>query len=112
LTISQIILPDVDVSLATQILQHYVIVSRYIASIQLLAKIDRESVIYLFNIEILHRKVKLECGPMPNVMDALPNIGGVLCESSVIPRPKVWLTPASGVPSSNAANIRERKTRT
>jgi len=22
---------------------------------------------------------KLECGPMPNVMDALPNIGGALC---------------------------------
>jgi len=26
---------------------------------------------------------KLECGPMPNVMDAQPNIGGALCESSV-----------------------------
>jgi len=22
---------------------------------------------------------ELECGPMPNVMDALPNIGGALC---------------------------------
>jgi len=34
---------------------------------------------------------------MPNVMAAQPNIGGVLCESSVIPflvpRRKVWLTP-------------------
>jgi len=27
---------------------------------------------------------KLECGPMSNVMAALPNIGGALCESSVI----------------------------
>jgi len=24
-------------------------------------------------------KSKLECGPMPNVMAALPNIGGALC---------------------------------
>jgi len=54
---------------------------------------------------------KLECGPMPNVMAALPNIGGALCESSVNPflvlRRKVCLTLAVGVPSSNAANIGE-----
>jgi len=41
-------------------------------------------------------------------------IGDVLCESSVFPflvtRRKVWLTPAAGVPCSNAANIGERKT--
>ena len=34
---------------------------------------------------------------MPNVMAALPNIGGALCEGSIIrfliPRCKVWLTP-------------------
>jgi len=57
---------------------------------------------------------KLECGPMPNVMAAQPNIGGALCESSVIPflvrRHKVWLTAAARVPCSNAANIGERKT--
>jgi len=51
---------------------------------------------------------------MPNAMVAQPNIGGALCESSVIPflvpRRKVWLTPAAGVPCSNAANIGERKT--
>jgi len=56
----------------------------------------------------------LECGPMPNVMAAQPNIGGALCESSVIPffvqRCIVWLTPAVGVPCSNAANIAEGKT--
>jgi len=50
---------------------------------------------------------------MPNVMAAQPNIGGALCESSVIPflvpRRKVRLTPTSGVPCSNAANIGERK---
>ena len=43
------------------------------------------------------------------MMDAQPNIGGAICESFVIPflvpRRKVWLTPAAGVPSSNAANI-------
>ena len=50
-----------------------------------------------------------------NVMADKPNIGGALCESSVIPflvRHKVWLTPAAGVPCSNAANTRERKTST
>ena len=53
---------------------------------------------------------------MPNVMAAQPNIDGALCESSVIPilvpHRKVWLTPAAGVPCSNAANIGERKTKT
>jgi len=56
---------------------------------------------------------------MPNVMAAYLNIGGALCESSVIPflvpRHKVWLTAAARVPSlpwSTAANIGERKTGT
>ena len=57
---------------------------------------------------------KLECGPMPNEMAAQPNIGGTLCENSVIPFllscHKVWLRPAAGVPCSKAANIREHKT--
>ena len=53
---------------------------------------------------------------MPNVMAAKPNIGGALCDSSVsaflVPRRKVWLTPAAEVPCSNAANrpMVERKT--
>jgi len=51
---------------------------------------------------------------MPIVMAAQPNVGGALCESSVIPflgpRRKAWLTSAAGVPCSNAANIGERKT--
>ena len=58
--------------------------------------------------------MELEGGPMPNVMAAQPNIGGALCESSVIPflvpRRKFWLTPAAGVPCNNAANIGESKT--
>jgi len=57
-------------------------------------------------------KIKLECGPMPIVMAAQPNIGGVLCESSVlpflVPRRKVWLTHAAGVPCSKAANKRRQ----
>ena len=56
----------------------------------------------------------LECGPMPNVMAAQPNVGGAVCEISVIsflvPRLKVWLTLTGRVPCSNAANIGERKT--
>jgi len=47
---------------------------------------------------------------MPNLMAAQPNIGGELCESSVIPflvhRHNVWLTPAAGVPSSITENAR------
>ena len=39
---------------------------------------------------------------MPKVMAAQPNIGGIFCENSVItflvPRHKVWLTAAAGVP--------------
>jgi len=31
--------------------------------------------------EILIIKNKLECGPVPNVMVALPNIGGALCST-------------------------------
>ena len=30
----------------------------------------------------LHSKFTLECGPMPNLMVALPNIGGALCSMS------------------------------
>ena len=51
---------------------------------------------------------------MLNVMAALPNVGGALRKSSIIPflvpRRKVWLTPAAGVPCRNAANIEECKT--
>ena len=58
--------------------------------------------------------IVLECGPMPNAMAAQPSISGAVCESNVIPflvpRRKVRLTPAAGVPCSNAANIGERKT--
>jgi len=45
---------------------------------------------------------ELECGPMPNVMAALPNIGDALCSTPQ----KVWLTPTTGVPCSNAAKTR------
>jgi len=51
---------------------------------------------------------------MRNVMAAQPNIGGAICESSVIPflvsRRKVWLTPSAGASCSNAANVGERNT--
>jgi len=33
------------------------------------------------------KKKELECGPMPNLMVALPNIGGALCST-----PQSWLT--------------------
>jgi len=40
-------------------------------------------------------KIKLECGPMSNVMAALPNIGGALCSTPH------WLMPTTTVPCSN-----------
>jgi len=49
---------------------------------------------------------------MPNVMAALPNISGALCDSSVIPflvpHRNLWLTPIARKPYRNAANIGER----
>jgi len=61
----------------------------------------------------LNRKSIRKCGPMPNVMAALPNVGGTYYESSVIPFlvpcSKVWLTPIP-LPCSYAAKIGERKT--
>jgi len=42
---------------------------------------------------------KLECGPMPNVMVALPNIGGALCS-----------TPQS-LAECRAVSLRRRETR-
>jgi len=32
-------------------------------------------------LQLSKNKNKLECGPMPNVMVALPNIGGALCST-------------------------------
>ena len=47
-------------------------------------------------------KLILECGPMPNVMVALPNIGDTLCSM-----PKVLLTLTTWLPCSNAAKMRK-----
>ena len=47
---------------------------------------------------------RLECGPVPNVMAALPNRGGSLC--SMPQRRKVWLTLTTRVLCSNAAKKR------
>jgi len=69
----------------------------------------------IFCLRNVHNTLQqLQCGSMPNLMAARPNIGGALCESSIIPflvpRRDVWLTPAAGVPCSNTANTGERKT--
>jgi len=44
------------------------------------------------------KKYKVECGPMPNVMAALPNIGGALCLML-----QSFTAPSTSVPCSNAA---------
>jgi len=48
------------------------------------------------------KKKKLECGPMPNVMAALPNIGGVLCSTPQ----SLADAYTTRVPCSNAAKTR------
>jgi len=48
---------------------------------------------------VANRQGKVECGPMPNVMAALPNIGGALCS---IPQSLATTT----VPCSNDAKTR------
>ena len=35
----------------------------------------------VFIVVVIQQQTKLECGPMPNVMVALPNIGGALCST-------------------------------
>ena len=47
---------------------------------------------------VREHKTELECLPMPNVMAAMPNIGGISVQ-----RRKVWLTPTTRVLFSNAA---------
>jgi len=52
----------------------------------------------MYNVFTIKNLCKLECGTMPNVMVALPNIGGALCSTR-----KVWLMPNTGMPCSNVA---------
>jgi len=40
-----------------------------------------ESKVCLRTAVLLQDNAKVECGPMPNVMVALPNIGGALCST-------------------------------
>jgi len=52
---------------------------------------------------LVHKKVQLECGPMPNVMVALPNIGGALCST-----PQSLDDAHYQMPCSNAAKTRNQ----
>jgi len=47
------------------------------------------------------KPTELECGPMPNVIAALPNIGGTLCST-----PQRLTDPHYYMPCSNAAKTR------
>jgi len=40
-----------------------------------------DTVAMLHDVDMLQCIFKLECGPMPNLMAALPNIGGALCST-------------------------------
>jgi len=56
------------------------------------------------NYYTLKYKFKLECGPMPNVVAALLNIGGAVCST-----PQSLADSQSRVPCSNAAKTRTRR---
>ena len=77
----------------------------------------KRTVCTLARFAVFSHSIRLEYmyAPMSNVMDAQPNIGGAVCESSVISFlvacRKFWLTPAARVPRSTA-NTGERKTST
>ena len=43
--------------------------------------IDEKLKILHISDRLLWLQLKLECGPMPNVMGAMPNIGGALCST-------------------------------
>jgi len=45
-------------------------------------RMPAENYIYMHvMLKSIKSSIKLECGPMPNVMAALPNIGGALCST-------------------------------
>jgi len=52
-----------------------------------------------------HKKTQLECEPVPNVMVALPNIGGALCST---PQSLADAHCSAGVLHSNAAKMRNK----
>jgi len=54
------------------------IARNFYLSVQNVAR--QKEMMSVFNVGIV-RQNKLECGPMPNVMVALPNIGGALCST-------------------------------
>ena len=51
----------------------------------LLSTHDKKRCMSIHNLSIhwhtQHNRLQLECGPMPNVMAVLPNIGGALCST-------------------------------
>jgi len=42
---------------------------------------QREQCPFAHSVKSLVKNKELECGPMPNLMVALPNIGGALCST-------------------------------
>jgi len=47
-----------------------------------LALLSKQEIGILFELKsVTKTNFKLECGPIPNVMAALPNIGGALCST-------------------------------
>jgi len=58
--------------------------------------------LFAYYITYYSEKIQLECGPMPNVMVALPNIGGALCSA-----PQSLADAHSWLPRSNAAKTRK-----
>jgi len=43
--------------------------------------VEKKSVVTSHSRKMTQNNTELECGPMPNMMAALPNIGGALCST-------------------------------
>jgi len=56
----------------------YITLVAYGGRNNLMSEIEKTSFLPVFRKKGIK---KLECGPMPNVMAALPNIGGALCST-------------------------------
>ena len=61
-----------------------------------------KSHVFRYARKTLETSLKLECGPMPNLMVALPNIGGALCST-----PQSLADAHYWVPCSNAAKTQK-----
>jgi len=85
------------------VLVRYIYIFRISCPLTEFCHVQNSLCVYLCTIAQISRAIssQLECGPMPNVMVALPNIGGALCST-----PQSLADATTRVLCSNAAKTR------